>query len=131
MHFRILSSFLAPCVAAALALVFWAEPAAAQGRGMMPMQPSSPMMTMPGGMPMMRPQMSMPNSQAVFLVAALRQREAFLLTAQRQVEVEMAALKMRPATATRNAMLIAAQQRQMALTTALRQVALQIAAVQG
>jgi hypothetical protein len=123
MNFRVLGNFLAPFVAASLALVFRAESASAQGRGTTPMQPSSPMMTMPGGMPMMRPPMSMPNSRAVFLVAALRQREAILLAAVRQVEVQMVALEMRPASATRNALLIASRQRQMALTTALRQIA--------
>ncbi|HEY1378296.1 MAG TPA: hypothetical protein VGF55_15970 [Gemmataceae bacterium] len=130
MHHGVFVRVLAPSLAAALALLSWAEPARAQGRGMMSM-PANPAMMMSGGASMMRPPMSMPNFRTALLLNALRQREAFFLASLRQVEAQMAALEMRPASATRNALLTALQQRQTALTLALRQLAQQIAALQG
>ncbi len=105
MHPGAFVRILAPCLAAALALLPWAEPACAQGRGMMPMPANPSPMMMPGGTSMMRPPMSMSNVQTVLLLNALRQREAFFQAALRRVEVQMAAVEMRAASATRNALL--------------------------
>jgi hypothetical protein len=130
MHVNVFARFVAPCAAAAVALLSWAGPASAQGRGMMPMQGGMPMMPMSGGMPMMRPSMTMTNAQAAFLLAALRQREAFIAASLRQVDADSVALELRPASASRNALLTALGQRQIVLRAAGQQVAQQIAAVQ-
>jgi hypothetical protein len=130
MSVRTCFRILAPPVAAALVWLIWATPAPAQMRGMMPMQPSMPMTTMPGGMPMMRPSVTMPNAQMMFLINVLRQREMFFLAAQQQVEAQIAVLAARPPSAARNALLVTARQQEAALAMAVQQIGQQLAALQ-
>jgi hypothetical protein len=141
MHVTVSVRAVATMIASTLAVFLLAGPTQAQGRGMMmPMPAGMQMMSMPAGMPMMpmpagtammQSRMSMSNPRAALLLAALRQREAFLISAQRQVELQMVALEMRPASSTRTALLLASQRQQIALTQAMRQTALQIAALGG
>jgi hypothetical protein len=130
MSVRTCFRIFAPPVAAALVWLVWATPAPAQMRGMMPMQPSMPMTTMSGGMPMMRPSFPMSNPQMILLMNVLRQREMFLLAAQQQVQSQIAMVAMRPPSAARNALLAAGQRQEAALAMAIQQIGLQIAALQ-